>query len=151
MATIIPVALPIIPSSGPASWRASSGSASASEPPARSASGVTRTFHTSYVPTSHSALLHAAVRSTPEGKPVASSSQWSARRTASATASAACAFGVGSGVCAAMRRAVSSAKSQFTGPSLSDWFIIAWIWPSSWFRSGIPAPPAASALRRRTP
>ena len=51
--------------------------------PRISATGSTSTFHTSVVPTTHSARLQAAVELTPEGNVVVSSSQWSASRTAS--------------------------------------------------------------------
>ena len=81
----------------------------------RSATGSTRTFQTSVVPTIHSARLQAVAAVTPEGKDVASSSQWSARRTASATASFCLCVGVGSGDWATTLRARSVAKSQLIG------------------------------------
>ena len=74
-------------------------------PTDRSATGSTSTFHTSVVPTTHSARLQAAVEVTPEGNDVASSSQWSASRTASATASFCRCVGEGSGDWATTLRA----------------------------------------------
>ena len=68
------------------------------------AMGSTRPFQTSVVPTIHSARLQAAVEVTPEGKSVVSSSQWSARRTASATWSCWRWVGEGSGSAAACLR-----------------------------------------------
>ena len=53
---------------------------------AEPAIGSTSTFQTSMVSTIHSARDQAAVVVTPEGNSVVVSSQWSARRTASATA-----------------------------------------------------------------
>ena len=77
---------PRMPRIGPACACASSGSAVPSAPTDGAATGSTSTFHTSVVPTTHSARLHAAAVVTPEGNSVVSSSQWSASRTASATA-----------------------------------------------------------------
>ena len=125
--------MPII---GPATALASSGSAepiAATEP---SAIGSTRTFQTSAVPTIHSARLQAADEVTPEGNAVVSSSQWSASRTASATASRWRAVTDGSLDWATVLRARSSATSQLMGPSCgcsSDW-----IWLKIAPRSGIP-------------
>ena len=70
-ATMAPVALPSMPSSGPAIARASSGSALPSAPTAEPAIGSTSRFQTSVVSTIHSALLQAAVVVTPEVKSVA--------------------------------------------------------------------------------
>ena len=80
-----PPALPIIPIRGPAIALASSGIALPIAATTCSATGSTSTRHTSVVCSIHSARLHAAVVVTPEGSTVASSSQWSARRIASAT------------------------------------------------------------------
>ena len=142
LATIAPVAWLIIPSSGPAMARASSGSALPSAWVAWAATGSTSTFQTSVVPTIHSARDHAAVVVTPEGNAVAESSQWSARRTASATAAFCFSLTLGSGAWAACLRAMSMATSQLTGPSWG--FISDWIWEKSAVRSGIPpGPPGA--------
>ena len=94
-----------MPSSGPDIARASSGRAPLSACTEDSAIGSTSTFHTSVVPTTHSARLHAAVEVTPEGNSVVSSSQWSASRSASATASFCCCVGDGSGDWATVLRA----------------------------------------------
>ena len=107
LATIAPVAWLIIPSSGPAIARASSGSALPSACVAWAATGSTSTFQTSVVPTIHSARDHAAVVVTPDGNAVAESSQWSARRTASATAAFCFSVTLGSGAWAACLRAMS--------------------------------------------
>ena len=123
---------------GPASWRISSGIACPSAAVAEPAIGSTSTFHTSMVSTIHSARDHAAVVDTPEGNPVVVSSQWSARRTASATAPDWAAVTVGSGSCAAVRRARSCTVCQLTGPSCganSDC-----ICDISALRSGMPPP-----------
>ena len=117
VASIAPTALPMMPSSGPAEACISVGSAPLRPDTDCSATGSTSTFQTSRVPTIHSALLHAAVEVTPDGKPVASSSQWSARRTASATASFWRWLGLGSGLAATVLRARSSATLQLSGPS----------------------------------
>ena len=82
-----------------------------------SATGSTRTFQASRVFTTHSERLHAELEVTPEGKSVTSSSQWSASRTASATASLSRVVGVGSGVAAMLLRARSVATSQLRAPS----------------------------------
>ena len=67
-----------------------------------------------------------------------SSSQWSASRTASATASCCRWVGDGSGAWATVLRAMSRAKSQLIGPS---WGCISdCIWLNSWPRSGMPPP-----------
>ncbi len=79
--------------------------------------GSTSFFHTGVVSTIHSARLHALAVVTPEGKSVVSSSQWSASRIASATASFCRWVGEGSGVWATTLRAVSTAWSQLIGPS----------------------------------
>ena len=81
------------------------------------ATGSTSTFHTSVVLTTHSARLQAVAVVTPEGNDVVSSSQWSARRTASATASCCVLVGVGSADWATVLRARLRATSQFSGPS----------------------------------
>ena len=96
---------------------ASAGRALLSAPTDDAAIGSTSTFHTSRVPTIHSARLQAAVEVTPDGNAVVSSSQRSASRTASATSSTCCCDGVGSGCWATVLRAVSMAASQFRGPS----------------------------------
>ncbi len=124
---------------GPAIACASSGRAPLMELMERSATGSTSTFHTSVVPTIHSARLHAAVDETPDGNAVASSSQWSASRTASATASFCFWVGDGSGDWATTLRARSVAKSQLIGPSCGC--IRDWIWLKSAPRSGAPLPP----------
>ena len=116
-----------MPISGPAIALASSGIALPMAPTTCSATGSTRTRHTSVVCSIHSARLQAAVVVTPEGSTVASSSQWSARRMASATRPWSWRSGLGSGSCAAVRRAMSVARVQFTGPSYGA--IIACIWP----------------------
>ena len=85
-ATIAPLALPSIAMRGPASCLISSGIAWPRAWVAEPAIGSTSTFQTSIVSTIHSARDHAAVVVTPEGNSVVVSSQWSARRTASATA-----------------------------------------------------------------
>ena len=103
LATIAPLALPSIAMSGPASWRISSGIAWLSAVVAEPAIGSTSTFQTSMVSTIHSARDQAAVVATPDGNSVVVSSQWSARRTASATAPDWAALTVGSGSCAAVR------------------------------------------------
>src|SRR5262245_24297465 len=122
---------------------ASAGSALPTAPTDDAAIGSTKRFHRSTVPTIHSARLHAAVVCTPLGNSVVSSSHRSARRTASATWS--CCFWVGEGSfsCATARRAMSVATVQFNGPSYGC--IIAWIWPNSAPRSGMPAPPGPPA------
>ena len=133
-----PLALPSIAISGPASWRISSGIASPRAVVAEPAMGSTSTFHTSMVSTIHSARDHAAVVLTPEGNSVVVSSQWSARRTASATAADWAVLTAGSGSCAAARRARSVTVSQLTGPSCganSDC-----ICAISALRSGMPPP-----------
>jgi hypothetical protein len=138
LATIAPLALPSMAMSGPASWRISSGMAWPRAAVAEPAIGSTSTFHTSMVSTIHSARDQAAVVLTPEGNSVVVSSQWSARRTASATAPDWAALTVGSGSCAAARRARSSTVSQLTGPSCganSDC-----ICDISALRSGMPPP-----------
>ena len=115
------------------------------------ATGSTSTFQTSVVPTIHSARDHAAVEDTPDGNAVVVSSQWSARRTASATSSFCFWVTLGSGEAAACLRAMSSARSQLTGPSCG--FISDWIWVKSALRSGIPpepGPPVPAAPPRRT-
>ena len=117
VASIAPTALPMMPSSGPALACISGGSAPPRPETDRSATGSTRTFQTSRVSTTHSARLQAAVEVTPDGKPVASSSQWSASRTASATASFCRWLGLGSGSAATVLRARSSATFQLSGPS----------------------------------
>ena len=145
LATMAPVALPSMPSRGPAIARASSGRALPRAPTAEPAIGSTRRFQTSVVSTIHSARLQAAVVVTPEGKSVASSSQWSARRTASATASRWAWVGVGSDSWAEILRAMSVTTAQLTGPS---WGCMkACIWFISWLRSGMapPAPPIPPA------
>ncbi len=91
------------------------------------------------VPTIHSARLQAAVEVTPEGNAVASSSQWSASVTASATASFCFWLGDGSGFWATTLRAMSIAKSQLIGPSCGC--IRDWIWLNRAPRSGEPLPP----------
>ncbi len=155
LATIAPVAWLSIPRIGPAIARASSGSALPSAWVAWAATGSTSTFQTSVVPTIHSARDQAAVVVTPEGNAVAESSQWSASRTASATADFCLSVTLGSGAWAACLRAMSIATSQLTGPSWG--FISDWIWEKSAPRSGIaPAPPAAGvppnrALRSGSP
>ena len=143
---IAPPALPSIPIRGPAIALASSGIALPMAPTTCSATGSTRTRHTSVVCSIHSARLQAAVVFTPEGSTVASSSQWSASRMASATRVWSLRSGLGSGSWAAVFRAMSVARVQFTGPSYGA--IIACIWPISAERSGIP--PAAPALARAT-
>ena len=117
LASSAPIARPRMPRIGPACAWASSGSAEPSAPTDWRATGSTSTFQTSVVLTTHSARLHADAVVTPEGKPVASSSQWSASRTASATAFCWAELGVGSGVWATVLRARSSATSQLSGPS----------------------------------
>ena len=117
VASIAPTALPSMARIGPPMLAASAGRALPSAPTDDAAIGSTSTFQTSVVPTIHSALLQAAVEVTPEGKSVVSSSQWSARRTASAISSLCCCDGVGSGCWATVLRAVSTARSQFSGPS----------------------------------
>ncbi len=97
LASIAPTALPSIARMGPPIPAASAGSALPSAPTDEAAIGSTSTFHTSVVPTTHSARLQAAVEVTPDGKSVVSSSQWSARRTASAISSRSRCEGVGSG------------------------------------------------------
>ena len=141
-----PPALPSMPISGPAIALASSGIALPIAPTTCSATGSTSTRQTSVVCSIHSARLQAAVVVTPEGSTVASSSQWSARRMASATAVWSLRSGLGSGSCAAVRRAMSVARAQFTGPSYGA--IMACIWPISAGEVGHPArrPPG-----RRTP
>ena len=67
-ASIAPTALPRMPSIGPEAARASSGRALPRAWTEPSAIGSTSTFHTSVVPTIHSARLQAAVEVTPEGK-----------------------------------------------------------------------------------
>ncbi len=131
-----PPALPIIPIRGPAMALASSGIALPIAPTTCSATGSTSTRHTSVVCSIHSARLQAAVVVTPEGSTVASSSQWSASRIASATRVWSLRSGLGSGSWAEVRRAMSVARVQFTGPSYGA--IIACIWPISAERSGIP-------------
>ena len=111
-----PPALPIMPMRGPAIAWASSGIASPIAPTTCSATGSTSTRHTSVVCSIHSARLQAAVVFTPEGSTVASSSQWSASRMASATRVWSLRSGLGSGSWAAVRRAMSVARVQFTGP-----------------------------------
>ena len=133
-----PLALPSMAISGPASCLISSGIAWPSAAVAEPAIGSTSTFHTSRVSTIHSARDHAAVVVTPEGNSVVVSSQWSARRTASATAADWAGVMLGSGSCAATRRARSSTLSQLTGPSCganSDC-----ICAISALRSGMPPP-----------
>ncbi len=117
LASIAPTALPTMPRIGPAAAWASAGSAPPMPLTDCSATGSTSTFHVSRVLTIQSARLHAAVEVTPEGKSVTSSSQWSARRTASATASLSRAVGLGSGVVATLLRARSVATSQLRAPS----------------------------------
>ena len=112
-----PPTLLSIPISGPAMARVSSGIASPMAATTCSATGSTSTFHTGVVCSIHSARLQAAVVVTPEGSTVASSSQWSASRIASATRSWSPRSGLGSGSCALVRRAMSVARLQFTGPS----------------------------------
>ena len=94
---IAPPALPSIPISGPAIAWASSGIALPIAPTTCSATGSTSTRHTSVVCSIHSARLQAAVVLTPEGSTVASSSQWSASRMASATRVWSLRSGLGSG------------------------------------------------------
>ena len=127
---IAPPALPSIPISGPAIALASSGIALPMAPTTCSATGSTRTRQTSVVCSIHSARLQAAVVVTPEGSTVASSSQWSASRIASATAVWSLRSGLGSGSWAEVRRAMSVARVQFTGPSYG----------ASWPASGPSAP-----------
>ena len=141
-ASIAPTALPRMPSIGPEAARASSGRALPRACTDPSAMGSTSTFQTSVVPTIHSARLQAAVAVTPEGKVVVSSSQWSASRSASATASFCRWLGEGSGCCATSLRAVSSAKSQFRAPSYGC--INDWIWLKRAPRSGMPPGPPPS-------
>ena len=138
LATIAPLALPSIAISGPASWRISSGIAWLSAEVAEPAIGSTSTFHTSMVSTIHSARDQAAVVLTPEGNSVVVSSQWSARRTASATAPDCADETVGSGSCAAVRRARSMTVSQLIGPSCGAKNDC--IWAISAPRSGMPPP-----------
>ena len=114
-ASIAPMALPRMPMIGPAIAWASSGRAPPMALTERSATGSTSTFHTSVVPTIHSARLQAVADETPDGNAVASSSQWSASRTASATASFCFWVGDGSGDWATTLRARSVAKSQLIG------------------------------------
>ena len=102
---------------GPASCFISSGIAWPRAWVAEPAIGSTSTFQTGIVSTIHSARDHAAVVVTPEGNSVVVSSQWSARRTASATAPDCAGLTVGSGSWAAARRARSVTVSQLTGPS----------------------------------
>ena len=116
-ATIAPLALPSIAMRGPASCFISSGIAWPRAWVAEPAIGSTSTFQTGIVSTIHSARDHAAVVVTPEGNSVVVSSQWSARRTASATAPDWAGLTVGSGSWAAARRARSVTVSQLTGPS----------------------------------
>ena len=64
---------------------------------------------------------------TPELNVVASSSQWSARRTASATWSCWAVVGEGSGCWATERRAMSPASVQFTAPSCGAIIACTWL------------------------
>jgi hypothetical protein len=141
-ASMEPMALPSMPRIGPLIAAASAGRALPSAPTDDAAIGSTSTFQTSVVPTTHSARLQAAVEVTPEAKPVVSSSHRSARRTASATSSRCFCEGVGSDCCATVLRAMSTAKSQLSGPSYGC--IIDWIWLKSWPRSGAPPPKSCS-------
>ena len=137
----MPISWP--PIGPPSAW--SCGMAAAIELTEDAAIGSTRPFHTSVVPTIHSARLHAAVEVTPDGKSVASSSQWSASRTASATWSCWRWLGEGSAVVAACLRARSSARSQLSGPSYGC--IIAWIWVNIAPKSGAPPAPGVPPIR----
>lgn len=76
------------PISGPAMACISSGSTPPMAVPTRSATGSTSSFQTGRVASIHSARLQATAVPAPEGNSVLESSQRSARRTASATASA---------------------------------------------------------------
>ncbi len=114
----------MMPTRGPAAAFISSGRPLDSPVTERAATGSTRTFQTGWVSTSHSARDHAAVVLTPDGNAVVASSQWSARRTESATRSRSRWLGVGSGCCATCWRAMSPAAFQLSGPScgcISDW------------------------------
>ena len=106
-----------MPSSGPPMARASSGRAPESDWVDWAATGSTSPRQTSWVPTTHSARLQALVLVIAEGRSVAASSQWSASPRASATASFWRCEGLGSGCWATVLRAVSTARSQLTGPS----------------------------------
>jgi hypothetical protein len=117
VASIAPMALPSMAMIGPPMPCASAGRALPRAPTEEAAIGSTSTFQTSVVPTIHSARLQAAVEVTPEGNAVVSSSQWSARRTASATSSFWRCVGEGSGSWATVLRAMSTAASQLRGPS----------------------------------
>ncbi len=117
VASIAPIALPIMPIIGPAMAWASAGSAPLRPCTDCSATGSTSTFHTSRVSSTHSARLQAAVEVTPEAKSVVLSSQWSASRSASATASRSRWPGVGSAELAAPLRARSRATFQLSAPS----------------------------------
>lgn len=111
----------IIPSSGPAMACISSGSTSPMAAPTRSASGLTRSFHTGRVSSTHSARLQATTEPEPDGRDVTPSSHRSARRTASSTAVRSPGDRLASllpfsAPCATVCRAMSLAMSQFTGP-----------------------------------
>ena len=134
LASSAPIALPRMPRIGAACACALSGSAEPIAPTDCWATGSTRTFQTSVVLTTHSARLQAAAVVTPDGKPVVSSSQWSASRTASDTLDCCAGVGVGSGDWATVLRARSRATSQLSGPSYG--FISDWSWPKICVRSG---------------
>jgi len=113
----------IIPSSGVMASRISSGSCEGIALPmastTRAATGSTSCFHTSIVFSTHSARLHASEATAPAGITVSGSSHSSARRIASSTSARSPAPIEWSGPAAAtVLRAVSFARSQFTGPPL---------------------------------
>ena len=87
VATIAPLALPSMAMQRPGDACALLGHRLAEAAVAEPATGSTSSFQTSRVSTIHSARDQAAVVVTPEGNSVVVSSQWSARRTASAMAS----------------------------------------------------------------
>lgn len=121
------------PISGPAMACISSGSTPPMALPTRSATGSTRSFQTGRVASIHSARLQATAEAAPEGNSVEESSQRSARRIASATADRSAVlterslFLPSAGSATTVCRAMSLARSQFTGPPSKDS-----IWPSCW-------------------
>lgn len=111
----------IMPISRPAMACISSGRTSPMAVPTRSATGSTSSFQAGRVASTHSARLQATAEAAPDGRDVASSSQRSARRTASSTALRSAGPTLVSLAPSGLPwetvwRAICLAMSQFTGP-----------------------------------
>ena len=108
-----------MPSSGPASAAASSGTICPIAATTRDATGSHSWDQAGSVRSTHSTRDHDSMPVTPEGSGVTGSSQWSASRTASAICERS--TGVGAWCAAASAEtAICLARSQFTGPLCWD-------------------------------